>query len=198
MARAAKEDPAKDEKRAMWYLRKIPLLEGVDQTRLQQLAAAVEIREIPRRQVIYLPGDPGDRVFFINGGRVKCSKVTRDGKELTLAYRGAGQLFGELCVIDGTPRDEMAEAMKNAIITEVPRELFTELLQTDNRLCFNFACIVGDRRRQQLHHHHLQSYVQQVHSTKPAHTTASYQRVELLGPLPKVGSQRSIKITLTP
>ncbi|MGH1343494.1 MAG: Crp/Fnr family transcriptional regulator [Nannocystales bacterium] len=148
MARGAKEDPAKDEKRAMWYLRKIPLLEGVDQGRLQQLAAAVEIREIPRRQVIYLPGDPGDRVFFINGGRVKCSKVTRDGKELTLAYRGAGQLFGELCIIDGTPRDEMAEAMKNAIITEVPRELFTELLQTDNKLCFNFACIVGDRRRQ--------------------------------------------------
>lgn len=148
MARGAKEDPAKDEKRAMWYLRKIPLLEGVDQGRLQQLAAAVEIREIPRRQVIYLPGDPGDRVFFINGGRVKCSKVTRDGKELTLAYRGAGQLFGELCIIDGTPRDEMAEAMKNAIITEVPRELFTELLQTDNKLCFNFACIIGDRRRQ--------------------------------------------------
>jgi CRP-like cAMP-binding protein len=148
MARGAKEDPAKDEKRAMWYLRKIPLLEGVEPARLQELAAAVEIREIPRRQVIYLPGDPGDRVFFINGGRVKCSKVTRDGKELTLAYRGAGQLFGELCIIDGTPRDEMAEAMKNAIITEVPRELFTELLQTDNKLCFNFACIVGDRRRQ--------------------------------------------------
>lgn len=148
MVRGRKEDSAKDEKRAMWYLRKVPLLEGVEQERLQELAAAVEIREIPRRQVIYLPGDPGDRVFFINGGRVKCSKVTRDGKELTLAYRGAGQLFGELCIIDGTPREEMAEAMKNAIITEVPRELFAELLQSDNRLCFSFACIVGDRRRQ--------------------------------------------------
>lgn len=148
MVRGRKDDSAKDEKRAMWYLRKIPLLEGVDQARLQELAAAVEIREIPRRQVIYLPGDPGDRVFFINGGRVKCSKVTRDGKELTLAYRGAGQLFGELCIMDGTPRDEMAEAMKNAIITEVPRELFQELLMSDNDLCFSFACIVGERRRQ--------------------------------------------------
>ena len=28
--------------------------------------------------------------------------------------------------------------------------------------------------------------IMQVHSTKPAHTAASYQRVELLGPLPKV------------
>ena len=141
-------DTAKDEKRAMWYLRKIPLLEGVSAARLQDLATAVEIREIPRRQVIYLPGDPGDRVFFINGGRVKCSKVTRDGKELTLAYRGAGQMFGELCVIDGAPRDEMAEAMKNAIITELPREVFQELLVSDPQLCFSFAMIVGERRRQ--------------------------------------------------
>jgi CRP-like cAMP-binding protein len=148
MARPTTQDTAKDEKRAMWYLRKIPLLEGVSAGKLQELAAAVDIREIPRRQVIYLPGDPGDRVFFINGGRVKCSKVTRDGKELTLAYRGAGHMFGELCIIDATPRDEMAEAMKNAIITEVPRELFAELLLGNPQLCFNFACVVGERRRQ--------------------------------------------------
>src|SRR5688572_2441103 len=148
MARHSPDASAKDEKRAMWYLRKIPLLEGVPADRLTQLSQAVEIREIPRRQVIYLPGDPGDRVFFINGGRVKCSKVTRDGKELTLAYRGAGQMFGELCIVEGTPRDEMAEAMKNAIITELPRELFRELLLSEAQLAFNFAIIVGERRRQ--------------------------------------------------
>lgn len=149
MARASSQEAsARDEKRALWYLRKIPLLEGVPADKLAELAAAVDLREIPRRQVIYLPGDPGDRVFFINGGRVKCSKVTRDGKELTLAYRGAGHIFGELCVIDGRPRDEMAEAMKNAIITELPREIFQELLLSDSKLTFAFACIIGNRRRQ--------------------------------------------------
>jgi CRP-like cAMP-binding protein len=148
VARRDQQSGQQDEKRVLWYLRKIPLLEGVSPGRLQELVTAVEIREIPRRQVIYLPGDPGDSIFFINGGRVKCSKVTRDGKELTLAYRGAGQIFGELAVIDGAPREEMAEAMKNAIITEVPRELFRELLLSDSNLAFNFACIVGERRKQ--------------------------------------------------
>lgn len=148
MARASQDANARDEKRALWYLRKIPLLEGVPADKLSELAAAVEIREIPRRQVIYLPGDPGDRIFFINGGRVKCSKVTRDGKELTLAYRGAGELFGELCVLDGAPREEMAEAMKNAIITELPRETFHELLLADAAFAFKFATVVGQRRRQ--------------------------------------------------
>lgn len=137
-----------DDKRAHWYLRKIPLLESVHPDVLRELASEVEVREIRRRQVIYLPGDPGDRVFFINGGRVKCSKVSRDGKELTLAYRGAGELFGELCVLDESPRDEMAEAMKNAIITELPRDTFKRLLLEDAALGFKFTCVVGQRRRQ--------------------------------------------------
>jgi len=142
------QDRAQDEKRVLWHLRKIPLLSGVPPAKLQELVPQVELREIPRRQVIYLPGDPGEQIYFINGGRVKTSKVTRDGKELTLAYRGAGQIFGELAVIDGSPREEMAEAMKNAIITELPIEILRELLLADAQLCFTFMCEVGKRRKQ--------------------------------------------------
>lgn len=147
-ARKKAQDRAQDDKRVLWHLRKIPLLSNVPPAKLQELISQVELREIPRRQVIYLPGDPGEQVYFINGGRVKTSKVTRDGKELTLAYRGAGQIFGELAVIDGSPREEMAEAMKNAIITELPVDVFRELLLGDARLCFTFLSDVGKRRRQ--------------------------------------------------
>ncbi|KIG12965.1 cAMP-binding protein [Enhygromyxa salina] len=147
-ARKKALDRAQDDKRVLWHLRKIPLLSNVPPAKLQELISQVELREIPRRQVIYLPGDPGEQVYFINGGRVKTSKVTRDGKELTLAYRGAGQIFGELAVIDGSPREEMAEAMKNAIITELPVDVFRELLLADAKLCFSFLSDVGKRRRQ--------------------------------------------------
>ena len=147
-ARKKSQDRARDDKRVLWHLRKIPLLANIPPQKLEELIPQVELREIPRRQVIYLPGDPGEQVFFINGGRVKTSKVTRDGKELTLAYRGAGQIFGELAVIDGAPREEMAEAMKNAIITELPVEILRELLLADAKLCFTFMCEVGKRRKQ--------------------------------------------------
>ena len=101
----------KDEKRALWYLRKIPLLEGLSTEQYRELTGEVEVRELQRRQIVYLPGDPGEHVFFIQGGRIKCSKVSRDGKELTLTYVAAGEFFGELCVLEGQPREEMAEAM---------------------------------------------------------------------------------------
>ena len=39
-----------DEKRALWYLRKIPLLQDVSQDTFQKLLKVVELREIRRRR----------------------------------------------------------------------------------------------------------------------------------------------------
>lgn len=144
---AAPPPSLKDEKRALWYLRKIPLLEGLSTEQYRDLIPDVEVRDLQRRQIVYLPGDPGEHVFFIQGGRIKCSKVSRDGKELTLTYIAAGEFFGELCVLDGKPREEMAEAMKNSIVTALPRESIRQLLMTESKIAFRFIKVIGERRR---------------------------------------------------
>jgi CRP-like cAMP-binding protein len=51
---------------------------------------------------------------------VRCSRARRDGRVLTLAYREAGDLVGEMCVFDGAPRDEMAEVTAGSLISELP------------------------------------------------------------------------------
>lgn len=137
----------KDEKRALWYLRKIPLLAGLQTEQYRELISLVEVREVQRRQIVYLPGDPGEHVFFIQGGRVKCSKVSRDGKELTLNYAAAGEFFGEQCVLAGQPREEMAEAMKNSIITVLPRGNIRALLLGEPQIAYRFIKVMSDRRR---------------------------------------------------
>ena len=137
-----------DEKRALWYLKKIPLFQEVSHDTMHKLVGLIEMREVRRRQVVYLPGDPGTAVYFVNGGRVKISKVTRDGKELTLAYRGPGEIFGELVLIDGGPREEMAEAMENALITEIERGEFERILQKEPLIGYRLTKIVAQRRRE--------------------------------------------------
>jgi CRP/FNR family cyclic AMP-dependent transcriptional regulator len=137
-----------DEKRALWYLKKIPLFQDLSHDSMHKLVSCIEMREVRRRQVIYLPGDPGQAVFFVNGGRVKISKVTRDGKELTLAYRGPGEIFGELVMIDGGPREEMAEAMENALVTELERGEFERLVQKEGMIGFRLAKVIAQRRRE--------------------------------------------------
>ncbi len=137
-----------DDKRTLWYLKKVPLLADLAADALSRLAEKVEMKEIRRRQVLFLPGDPGGAVFFVNGGRVKVSKVTRDGKELTLAYRAPGDIFGETCLIDGGPREEMAEAMENALVTEIERGEFERLLQSQALLGYRLVKILAQRRRE--------------------------------------------------
>src|SRR6266536_859580 len=139
---------AQDEKRALWYIKKIPLFQDVSHDTIHRLVQCIELKEVRRRQVIYLPGDPGQAVFFVNGGRVKISKVTRDGKELTLAYRGPGEIFGELVLLDGGPREEMAEAMENALISEIERAEFEKLIQREPMIGYRLTKIVAERRRE--------------------------------------------------
>ena len=137
-----------DEKKSLWYLKKIALFGDLPAPVVQKLSETVELREVRRRQVIYLPGDPGASIFFVNGGRVKISKVTRDGKELTLAYRGPGEIFGELCMLEGGPREEMAEAMENAMITELTRDEFEKLVQQNGMLGYRLTKAMLQRRRE--------------------------------------------------
>lgn len=137
-----------DDKKSLWYLKKIALFADLPAPAVQKLSETVELREVRRRQVIYLPGDPGASIFFVNGGRVKISKVTRDGKELTLAYRGPGEIFGELCMLEGGPREEMAEAMENAMITELARDEFEKLIQAYGMLGYRLTKAMLQRRRE--------------------------------------------------
>ncbi len=136
-----------DTKRTLWYLKKIPLLAELGPEALARLAERVEQREIRRREVIYLPGDPGSALYFVNGGRVKISKVTRDGKALTLSYCGPSELFGEGCLVEGGAREEMAEAMENSMVTEIERADFEKLLQQHAGLGYQMTRLLAKRRR---------------------------------------------------
>ncbi|MCE9579320.1 MAG: Crp/Fnr family transcriptional regulator [Deltaproteobacteria bacterium] len=136
-----------DLKRTLWYLKKIPLLAELGPEVMARLAERVEMKEVRRRDVVYLPGDPGRSLFFVNGGRIKVSKVTRDGKALTLAYCGPSDIFGETCLVDGGPRSEMAEAVENAMLTEIERGDFDRLLSANAVLGAQMTKVMVMRRR---------------------------------------------------
>ncbi len=135
-----------DPKRTLWYLKKIQLLGDMGPEVLARLAERVEMREVRRREVVYLPGDPGKSVFFVNGGRIKVCKVTRDGKSLTLGYCGPSEMFGETCLVGTGARTEMAEAVENAMLTEIDRGDFDRLLITHAILAAGVAKLMITRR----------------------------------------------------
>lgn len=136
-----------EEKRALQILRKSPILTDAPADILAKLAATAQTQSYRARQVVYLPGDRALGLHFIANGRVKVSKVTRDGKELTLAYRTSGDFFGETCLLEGGPREEMIEAMEATTTVEIERTGFDQLLATHAGVAYPFVRALVERWR---------------------------------------------------
>jgi CRP/FNR family transcriptional regulator, cyclic AMP receptor protein len=128
-----------EEKRILQILRKCPVLIDAPPDILTKLSTTAQTQSYRARQVVYLPGDRAGSVHFIASGRVKVSKVTRDGKELTLAYRTSGDFFGETCMLEGGPRDEMVEAMETTTSVELERAGLDQLLASHAPVAYAFA-----------------------------------------------------------
>jgi CRP-like cAMP-binding protein len=77
-------------------------------------------RRYRRGAVVFHEGGGSDEIVVVLTGRVKVSTVTADGKEVVLAFRGPGDLLGELSAIDGEARSATVgalEAVEAAIVT---------------------------------------------------------------------------------
>jgi CRP/FNR family transcriptional regulator, cyclic AMP receptor protein len=136
-----------EEKQIIALLRKCDVLSETPADLMQGLLPGLAVGTYRPRQVIYLPGDRAQGVHFLTTGRIKISKVTRDGKELTLAYRNEGDFFGEPCLLDGGPREEMAEAMDASVTVEIPRDMLDALLRRDGTAAYKFARALIVRRK---------------------------------------------------
>jgi CRP-like cAMP-binding protein len=136
-----------EDKQTIALLRKCDVLSETPTEAMHALLPGLTVGTYRTRQVIYLPGDRAHGVHFLITGRIKISKVTRDGKELTLAYRNEGDFFGELCLLDGGPREEMAEAMDASMTVEIPREMLDNLLRSDGGAAYKFARALIVRRK---------------------------------------------------
>lgn len=91
-------------------LRKIAVLQALDDAALAALAAVVEPRDLADGQTIFAEGDPGDGMYFIASGMVRIEKRTGTAAspQKTLAVLEAGDYFGEMSLFDQQPRSAAA------------------------------------------------------------------------------------------
>ncbi|MFO7544668.1 MAG: helix-turn-helix domain-containing protein [Trueperaceae bacterium] len=74
-----------------------------------------------RRQTLYLSGDPASSVFRVRDGLVRITRMTPEGRTLTVRHVMPGDYFGEEAFMSGT-REEIAEALTNARIEAIDPE----------------------------------------------------------------------------
>src|SRR5687767_9507683 len=84
--------------------------------------------------VIFKEGDPGDGLYVVLSGRVQISAMISGGERHVFSTVGAGDVFGEMALLDNLPRSAHASAEGDTTVAFVPREEFVELLKNSPAL----------------------------------------------------------------
>src|SRR5579862_3739477 len=73
-------------------------------------------------QIVFLQGEVGDAVFYIQKGKIKLSVVSQRGKEAVVGLLGSGHFFGEGCLNGHPLRVTTATAIGECLITRIAKD----------------------------------------------------------------------------
>ncbi len=100
-----------------------------------------------RARRIFFQGDPGQALYLIEAGRVRIYVQDDGGQEISVNFLGAGDIFGELALIDGLPRSASAIAADETIVHVLSRERLRAHLLASPQLAYNFMQALAVRLR---------------------------------------------------
>ena len=134
--------------------------------------------EVDAGTVIFEEGDRGDHAYLLEEGEVEIS-VWRNGKKVTLARRGAGEIFGEMAIIDDQPRSATVTGISACRLLPITREQLVNRMDSADPVLRMFLKVILQRFRSTLQN--LRGIDQNERLTDvpgpfvPLHTGASHE-----------------------
>jgi|GEM_PF-126566 len=145
LARALGNEPPVANK--VWYLARNLLFRGVPLEEIAKYAHLFHEQDYKAKEIVFSEGDLGDAIYLLKTGHVRLYRVTEDGKELTLAILGPGDVFGELALFKESHRQTFAEAVDAAHICAASVEDFSRLMGHKPQLTMMVASEIARRRQ---------------------------------------------------
>lgn len=117
-------------------LKSVQLFSGLKQPALELVARIASEESYKRGAKIFQHGDPGEKLYLILEGKVRISRQIPGMGEEALAVLGAGQVFGEMALLDESPRSADAISHEKTRLLTVPRDGFDDLLFLNKELAY--------------------------------------------------------------
>jgi CRP/FNR family transcriptional regulator, cyclic AMP receptor protein len=128
-------------------LRNHPLFREFPAAVIEQFASRMTRRTMPRGTTIFSRGDPGSGLWGILKGAVKITMLATDGRELVINIIKAGEIFGEIALLDGQPRTADAATMTDCELIVIERRDFIPLLRSQPDIALKFIEVLCSRLR---------------------------------------------------
>ncbi len=131
----------------VWYLKRSRLFDRAGDEAIagyEHLFTQVAYR---KRTVVFEQGDVGRIVYFVKIGRVRIARATADGKEITVALLGPGDLFGEEVVFsDDVVRSTFATCIEDTLLCTASAPDLYGLMTRHPVLAVNVAKYLHEQR----------------------------------------------------
>ncbi|MEW6685589.1 MAG: cyclic nucleotide-binding domain-containing protein [Candidatus Edwardsbacteria bacterium] len=115
-------------------LTQVSLFQDLNQSELERISKLIFLRNYTKGRTLFFENTPGEILYLINSGEVTISKKAGDGTEKILAKLGPGDFFGEMSLIDNSPRSATAKVSKDAELVVITRKAFQQMLETDPKI----------------------------------------------------------------
>jgi predicted CoA-binding protein/signal transduction histidine kinase len=109
------------------FLKRVPLFEGLPEEDFARLCEMVEQKRFSAGDLMFEEGEAGDRAYVIEEGSVEIIKKS-SGREVLLAVRDAGEVIGEMSLIEDVPRNATVRARTDILTLAIDKAHFNHLL----------------------------------------------------------------------
>ena len=106
----------------------MPLFADLEEGELERFSHVAVPRSFPAGTRVFHEGDSSDACYIVSEGSFRVTREHSDGRAITLATLGPGEIFGELAMLDGDKRSASAESITDGTLLALPANDVRNLL----------------------------------------------------------------------
>lgn len=124
---------------------KVPIFENLNNEELLEIVNTINHKEYIKGDVIFTEGNIANTLYFVNEGKIKLYKYTKDGKEQILHVLSEGDFFGELDLIKPSKYGFNAKAIVDSKICTLTKEEMKDIMMRNLEIGIKLLETVGER-----------------------------------------------------
>jgi len=105
-------------------LRNVALFEGLEPAELRDLAEVARMSELVEGDRIFAEGESADDLTFVVSGSIRLTCRDSSGVEIVVGYVQAGDILGEMAILDPNSRSASAWAVEPTVILHLSADAF--------------------------------------------------------------------------
>ena len=133
---------------SLLVLRSLPLFSGLDEVELEKLSKVSGRRRVERGAFVVRAGESTDSLYILLTGRAKVTNHDEEGREIILAWLGPGESFGEMGLIDGSPRSANVVAAEACELLVLSKDSFQRCMQDNFQVALKLMQVLVQRLRE--------------------------------------------------